>query len=193
MKLDANSRLALKLAAGALAMFGFGYALVPMYEVFCEATGLRGTTGQITDAEAERTQLDPNRVVKVRFDANVNENLPWKFAPLQQEIEVHPGQLTEAFYVAENTAPVAIVGQAVPSIVPAKGSPYFNKTECFCFTQQTLAAGERRKMPIRFVVDPDLPDDVRSMVLSYTFFAAPGSVAHAALTTGEKADAKQGS
>ena len=139
--------------------------------------------------QAQKTRIDGERVITVRFDANVNEDLPWRFAPMQQEIRVHPGETVEARYFAENDGTTTIVGQAVPTIVPTKGSPYFNKTECFCFTQQTLAAGERRVMPVRFVVDPDLPEDVHSMVLSYTFFAAPGSVANAAST----ADDKQGS
>src|SRR5690606_2154109 len=108
------------------------------------------------------------------FDSNVNPSLPWKFAPAQTSMTVHPGQLMEAVYYAENTADRPVVGRAVPSVAPAKAAPYFNKTECFCFTEQVLAAGERREMPVRFVVDPDLPPGVTTLTLSYTFFEAPG-------------------
>lgn len=180
MRADANTRLALKLAAGAVAMFGFGYALVPLYEVFCEITGLNGKTGVISAAEAEATRVDTARVVTVEFDTNVNGGLPWRFGAEQRSVQVHPGAVAAAFFYAENLSRRPIVGQAVPSVAPAKASPYFNKTECFCFTQQTLAPGERREMPVRFIVDPDLPEGVTTLTLSYTFFEAPGTFANEA-------------
>ncbi|MBI1731734.1 MAG: cytochrome c oxidase assembly protein [Gammaproteobacteria bacterium] len=170
----ANRRLALKLAGIALGMFGFGYALVPFYELVCEYTGLGGRTGVISEADAAAEGVDPDRRVNVEFDTNVNGTLPWKFASVQRRISVHPGALTEVNFVAQNTSTRQIVGQAVPSVTPAKAAPYFNKTECFCFTQQTLAPGERREMPVRFVVGPDLPAGVSTVTLSYTFFEAPG-------------------
>lgn len=176
MRVDANTRLALKLAGAALAMFGFGYALVPLYSVFCELTGLNGKTGQISAAEAAALTTDAKRIVTVEFDTNVNGALPWAFRPLQRRVQVHPGEMGEALFAAENVSDRTVVGQAVPSVAPAKAAVYFNKTECFCFTQQMLAPGERREMPVRFIVDPRLPADVTTLVLSYTFFEAPGTV-----------------
>jgi cytochrome c oxidase assembly protein subunit 11 len=172
MTLDRNSTLALKLGATAVAMFGFGYALVPLYDVFCEITGLNGKTGVISAAEAAGV-VDSTRKVTVEFDSNVNGALPWRFGPMQKKVQVHPGQLTEVLYFAENTSDRPVVGQAVPSVAPTPASLYFNKTECFCFTQQTLAPGERRVMPVRFIVDPQMPGKYTTLTLSYTFFQAP--------------------
>ncbi len=180
MNKEANQRLALRLAGMAVGMFGFGYALVPFYEVMCEYTGLGGKTGIVSAAEAAALPVDQAREVVVEFDTNINGTLPWNFTSLQRRITVHPGQLTEVYFVAENSAARTVVGQAVPTVAPAKAAPYFNKTECFCFTQQTLAPGERRKMPVRFVVGADLPPGVTTVTLSYTFFEAPGAVAEAA-------------
>jgi cytochrome c oxidase assembly protein subunit 11 len=176
MTLDRNSTLALKLGATALAMFGFGYALVPLYDVFCEITGLNGKTGVATAAEVA-AGVDARRLVTVELDSNVNPALPWKFGPLQKKVQVHPGQIMEVQYFAENTSDRPVVGQAVPSVAPTPASVYFNKTECFCFTQQTLAPGERRVMPVRFIVDPDMPAKYTTLTLSYTFFAAPDQTA----------------
>lgn len=173
MRLDANARTALKLGGCALAMFGFGYALVPMYKIVCDVTGLNGRTGEISAAQAAAITPDPGRTVTVEFDTNVNGTLPWAFEPLQHSIQVHPGQLGSALFVAENDSDRTVVGQAVPNVAPAKASPYFNKTECFCFTQQTLAPRERREMPVRFVVDPQIPREVNTLTLSYTFFEVP--------------------
>ena len=183
MSEQANQRLALKLAGVAVGMFGFGYALVPLYEVVCEYTGLGGRTGIITVGEVAAQGVDQGRQVVVEFDTNINGALPWSFAAMQRQVTVHPGAITEVYFVAENTAKRTVVGQAVPSVAPAKAAPYFNKTECFCFTQQTLAPGERREMPVRFVIGPDLPPGVNTVTLSYTFFEAPGAVAEAAPTT----------
>lgn len=173
MRFDANTRTALRLGGCVLVMFGFGYALVPIYDVFCDITGLNGKTGELSAAEAAAITPEPGRTVTVEFDTNVNGQLPWAFRPLQQSVQVYPGQLGSAMFVAQNDSGRTVVGQAVPSVAPAKASPYFNKTECFCFTQQTLAPGERREMPIRFVVDPQIPRDVRTLTLSYTFFEVP--------------------
>jgi cytochrome c oxidase assembly protein subunit 11 len=176
MTLDRNSTLALKLGATAVAMFGFGYALVPLYDVFCEITGLNGKTGVVSEAQAAGT-VDTERLVTVEFDSNVNPALPWKFGPMQKKVQVHPGEIKEVLYFAENTSDHAVVGQAVPSVAPSPASLYFNKTECFCFTQQTLAPGERRVMPVRFIVDPQMPGKYTTLTLSYTFFAAPDQTA----------------
>jgi cytochrome c oxidase assembly protein subunit 11 len=187
MTQDPNKRLALKLLAVTILMFGFGYALVPMYDVFCEAVGLNGRTGRIAEADVSG-EADLDRTITVTFDSNVNPSLPWKFAPAQRSMKVHPGRLMEAVYYAENTADRPVVGRAVPSVAPAKAAAYFNKTECFCFTEQVLAAGERREMPVRFIVDPDIPAGVTTLTLSYTFFEAPGN--HDAATAAAEPEGK---
>lgn len=165
-----NRKLVGRLGLVVLAMFGFGFALVPLYDVFCDITGLNGKTGRI-DVEAALTQeVDTDREVTVEFLVSVNSELPWEIKPMVRRVKVHPGEVTEVKYSARNKTGMMVVGQAVPSLVPGLASKYFNKTECFCFTRQTLAAGEYMEMPLRFVVDPGLPKDVKSVALSYTFF-----------------------
>ncbi|HEY5790744.1 MAG TPA: cytochrome c oxidase assembly protein [Gammaproteobacteria bacterium] len=171
----ANRRLGKRLLLVTLAMFGFGYALVPLYDVFCDITGLNGKTGRIDAASVPAAAVDRTRVINVEFVANVNGNLPWLFAPQTRRMTVHPGERRLIHYVVENPTAQPIVAQAVPSVAPTVASRYFDKTECFCFTRQTLAAGERREMPAVFVIDPDLPSEVGTVTLSYTFFAAPGT------------------
>ncbi len=166
----ANRRIVSRLGLVVLAMFGFGFALVPLYDVFCDVTGLNGKTGQIGIEEALSGQVDESREVTVEFVASVNSDLPWEIRPMVRRVRVHPGEVTEVKYSARNTTGETVTGQAVPSLVPGLASKYFNKTECFCFTQQTLEAGEYREMPLRFIVDPELPGDVNSVALSYTFF-----------------------
>lgn len=161
---------ALKLAAFAVAMFGFGYLMVPLYDVFCDITGINGKTGEITLIEATASVVDLERSISVEFDTNVNSELPWKFKALKYKISVHPGEVAEAVFFAENQSDKAVVGQAVPSVAPSQASLYFNKTECFCFDQQTLEPGERKEMVVRFVVDPQLPKKITTLTLSYTFF-----------------------
>ena len=157
-----------KMAGVALAAFGFAFALVPLYRIACEKVfGVRLEQGPQAAVEHEAKQ---ERWVTVQFDGGVNSKLPWQFAPEQQSMRVQVGRQYEALYFARNTADRAIVGSAVPSVAPARASGYFNKTECFCFTAQTLAAGEARDMPVRFIVDPALPAEVKTITLSYTFF-----------------------
>lgn len=175
MSIDANKRLALKLAIIAVLMFGFGYALVPLYNVFCKANGINGRTGMISAAQAAREQEVIDRVVTVKFDTNVSDKLPWKFKPMQLRIKVHPGVISEAMFYVENLSSDTIVGQAVPSVVPNRAASYFNKTECFCFTQQTLGPKEHRSMPVRFIIDAGLPQGYSTLTLSYTFFRAPAA------------------
>jgi cytochrome c oxidase assembly protein subunit 11 len=151
-------------------MFGFGFALVPLYDVFCKVTGLNGKTGRIAAEEALSKVVDKERVVIVEFVATVNSDLPWEFHPMVRRVNVHPGEVTEVKYYARNQTDEVVVGQAIPSLAPGEAAKYFNKTECFCFTQQTLGPGEGREMPIRFVVDPGLPKEVGSVALSYTFY-----------------------
>lgn len=158
-------------------MFGFGYLLVPLYNVFCDITGLNGKTGRLAEAEAvSRYQPDLNRTVMVQFVVNNNGGMPWDVAPQVAEMKVHPGQIYETTFTARNGSSRAMSGQAVPSIAPGQANRYFNKTECFCFTKQDLAAGETKAMPLRFIVDPALPTRIKTLSLAYTFFDVTGQV-----------------
>ena len=165
----ANRRAAGRLGIVVLAMFGFGFALVPLYNVFCELTGLNGKTG-VVEASALNDAVDETRLVTVEFTGSVNSRLPWEFAPVDYKMQVHPGKVYEAAFVARNLGAMAKVGQAVPSVSPSEASRYFDKTECFCFTEQRFEAGETRELPLRFVVDTDLPAEITTVTLSYTFF-----------------------
>lgn len=171
----ANRRMLKKLLVVALGMFGFGFALVPFYEKICEVAGLRTLwqPGQV-EAAAANTQVDLTRTVTVEFDSNVRM-LPWTFKPMASSVEIHPGELTQMVYEVRNTLAEPVTGQAVPSYGPRHAVQYFRKLECFCFTQQTLAAGEVRQMPVVFVIDPDLPKDINTITLSYTFFRVDGA------------------
>lgn len=166
----ANRRVGLKLAGVALGMFVFGYALVPLYDVFCDVTGLNGKTGR-AEAMVKET-VDESRWVTVEFTGNSMSGLPWEFRALQHSMRVHPGEVAVAYYEVRNTAAETIVGQAVPSVAPNKAATHFKKIECFCFSQQQLAANEYKKMPVRFVVSTDLPKEVGTVTLSYAFFNA---------------------
>lgn len=156
-----------KLVIVALGMFGFGFALVPFYYKICEVTGINSGDEQ---SLVKNTQVDTSRWVTIEFDANTNEGLPWQFKTTQRSVRVHPGQLVQVEYEVANHSDHAIVGQAVPSYGPARAGAYFKKIECFCFTPQTLAAGERRQMPVLFVLDPSIDKDLHTVTLSYTFF-----------------------
>jgi cytochrome c oxidase assembly protein subunit 11 len=172
MSLGTQNRSVLRHAALAcVAAFAFAFALVPIYEIACEKLfGIkmeRTPTGQQVVAGYT---VDESREVVVEFDTTVNSKLPWSFRAERQRMTVHPGQLHEAIFYARNEADNAIVGNAVPSVAPSSASIFFNKTECFCFTEQLLAPGEERAMPVRFVVDPALPAGVQTLTLSYTFY-----------------------
>ena len=164
-----NSAGMLKLIGVSLAAFAFTFSLVPLYRIACEKVfGIRLEQGP---GEARAAAPSANaRTVTVQFDGGVNSKLPWAFEPEQLTMQVVPGELNEAKYFARNDSVRAVVGSAVPSVAPARASGYFTKTECFCFTAQTLQAGESRDMPVRFIVDPNLPADVKTITLSYTFF-----------------------
>ncbi len=170
---NAPQKTVLKLSLVVVFMFGFGYALVPLYDVFCEVTGLNGKTGRLSAQSAQALTVDPQRTLTVEFLATVNQGLPWTFKPLQKKMTVHTGQVYTAYYLAKNHSADSVTAQAVPSVAPNSAGTFFNKTECFCFTQQTLAAGEQREMPVRFVVDPLLPANISTLTLSYTFFNSP--------------------
>ncbi len=159
-----------KMLLVALGAFGFSFALVPLYRIACEKVfGIR-LAQEASDARAAVPPAGKERWVTVQFDGGVNSALPWEFRPHQPSMKVQPGKQYETTYYARNTSRRAIVGSAVPSVAPARGSKYFNKTECFCFTAQKLEAGEARDMPVRFIVDPALPKDVNTLTLSYAFF-----------------------
>jgi cytochrome c oxidase assembly protein subunit 11 len=165
-----NRRLSLRLAVVAVAMFGFGFALVPFYQQICAALGI-GNLGQ-PDAVVN-SQVDLSREVVIELDAN-SHDMPWRFKPLVSHLRVHPGEVATVEYEVVNVRGAPVTGQAVPSYGPQRAGEYFRKMECFCFTQQTLAAGETRRMPVTFVVDPRLPKDVNTIALSYTFFEVAG-------------------
>jgi cytochrome c oxidase assembly protein subunit 11 len=162
-----NAKMLAKLVVVTLGMFGFGFALVPFYYKICEVTGVNSGVEQ---SLVKNSQVDSSRWVTLEFDANTNEALPWRFKPLQRSLRVHPGQLIQVEYEVSNTSDRSIVGQAVPSYGPARAAEFFKKIECFCFTPQTLAAGETRRMPVLFVLDPTMDKDVHTVTLSYTFF-----------------------
>jgi cytochrome c oxidase assembly protein subunit 11 len=169
-----------KLCVITLGMFGFGYALVPIYNAICEMTGInilalaeREVPGQRATLPAN-TQVDRSRTVTVEFDVNVRG--PWHFKPAVRTMEVHPGELTTVMYEFQNIQNRTMAAQAIPSYAPKQSAAHFNKMECFCFTQYTLAAGEKKEWPVAFVIDPRLPKDVTTITLSYTFFEVGGKV-----------------
>lgn len=166
-----NRRMLGRLSVVALVMFGFGFAMVPIYDRICAALGVNSLVQ--AEPEARNTQVDLTRRVTVELDANAHD-LPWRFRPLVNHLSVHPGELMTIEYEIVNVRDRAVTGQAVPSYGPINAGQYFKKVECFCFTQQTLAAGESRRMPVTFVVDPSLPKDVNTITLSYTFFEVAG-------------------
>lgn len=165
-----NKRLARRLAFVALAMFGFGFALVPFYNQICAALGVNSIGEK---SEPLNSQVDATRTVTIELDSNTYD-LPWRFRPLVNYVTVHPGELTTVEYEVVNVRGAPVTGQAVPSYGPQHAGAYFHKLDCFCFTQQTLAAGETRRMPVTFVVDPKLPRDINSIAVSYTFFEVAG-------------------
>jgi cytochrome c oxidase assembly protein subunit 11 len=168
---DSSSGVLKRAVLVSLLAFGFCFALVPLYRLTCEHVfGIKLEQGPIGAAQAQAMQVDEARWVTVQFVANVNSKLPWNFAPEATSVKVHPGAVNEAWFDANNTSGRTIVGNAVPSIAPNIASLYFNKTECFCFTEQLLKANEARRMPVRFIVDPKLPKHIDTLTLSYTFY-----------------------
>lgn len=149
--------------------FAFCFAMIPLYRIYCEITGANGKTGRIAMAAAG--EIDASREVTVQFVSQVNSSLDWEFRPLKEAVRVHPGAVQEALFVVRNNGLTPVVGKAVPSVAPNDASLYFNKTECFCFTEQLLAPGQSMELPVRFVVDPALPGEITLLTLSYTFYA----------------------
>lgn len=178
--LHASNRTILrKLIVVSVLMFGFGWALIPLYRSICEITGINVSTTRDADAKraAGNTQVDTSRTVVVEFDAN--KQGAWRFKPHKNYVEVHPGELVQVQYDLVNLENRPMAGQAIPSYAPMHAAQYLKKLECFCFQQQILAAGETRQFPVLFFVDPRLPDDVKTITLSYTFFEVAGAVAAA--------------
>ena len=173
-----NARMLGKLGVIVLAMFGFGYALVPIYKAICEMTGINILAlgdKQIPGATPKlpaNTQIDVSRSITVEFDANSRG--PWLFKPAQNSVKVHPGELMTVMYEFQNTQNRTMSAQAIPSYAPAVAGAHFNKLECFCFQQYTLAPGEKKQWPVAFVIDPKLSKDVQTITLSYTFFEVGG-------------------
>ena len=173
-----NTKMLGKLGVIVLAMFGFGYGLVPIYKAICEMTGINVLAlgdKRIPGASPKlpaNTQVDLSRTITVEFDANARG--PWLFKPAQNTVKVHPGELTTVMYEFQNTQNRTMSAQAIPSYAPAQSGAHFNKLECFCFQQYTLAPGEKKQWPVAFVIDPKLAKEVSTITLSYTFFEVGG-------------------
>ncbi|UCX06297.1 cytochrome c oxidase assembly protein [Shewanella glacialimarina] len=164
-----NRKLLTMLILGAVGMFGFGFALVPLYDVLCDALGINGKP-QSTASTYQAVIVDKSRTVTIEFVAQVQSDMSWEFKPQVNRITVHPGELTHAKFYARNLSTKDTVGQAIPSVSPGQGAAYFNKTECFCFNQQPLAASASAELPLVFYVDPDLPESIHTLTLSYTLY-----------------------
>ncbi|MBT1445200.1 cytochrome c oxidase assembly protein [Shewanella sp. JM162201] len=164
-----HRKLIIGLGLGCVAMFGFGFALVPLYDVLCEKLGINGKT-RSEAASYSKVEVDEARTVEVEFIAQVQPGMPWEFGPVVKRMQVHPGQLVRTEFRATNHSAKRIVGQAIPSVSPGQGAAYFNKTECFCFNQQVLAGQDSASLPLIFFVDPDLPASIGTLTLSYTLY-----------------------
>ena len=176
----ANAAMVGKLALITVLMFGFGYAMVPMYRHICAALGINVLSlgdRQIPGATSSvqpNTQVDRSRTITIEFDANARG--PWDFKPAVRSVQVHPGELMTVMYEFRNRQPRAMAAQAIPSYAPKQATSHFNKMECFCFAEHTLKPGESKQWPVTFVIDPKLPKDVATITLSYTFFEVGGKV-----------------
>ena len=170
-----------KLCFVALLMFGFGYAMIPIYKKICEITGVNLITPKNNNAAAQakvaNTQIDTSRLITVEFDANARG--PWRFRPTMNSVQVHPGQMTQIMYEVVNQQARPMVAQAIPSYAPQQADQFFKKIDCFCFKQQTLAANQAKQMPVTFYIDPKLPAQIKTITLSYTFFEVEGAKAQA--------------
>lgn len=166
-----NKRTTLLLAGLVVLMFGFGFAMVPLYDLLCQVTGTQSIAlrTEMGKRIIETESVDESRLITVKFDTSVNPNLPWDFSAGTRSLKVHPGKLYAVNFLANNRSSSSVTGQAIPSVAPWQATPYFSKLECFCFTRQTLEGNERVEMPLRFMVSPDLPAEIRSLTLSYSF------------------------
>ncbi len=169
MAANSTQKITWRLLFTVVGMFIFAvFIMPPIYDVFCEITGLNGKTGE--QYKAISAEVDKNRKIKVQFLATNNESMPWRFEPMQSEIYVHPGEEVEIKYFAKNPTDKNMIAQAVPSVIPFKAAEYFHKTECFCFNNQPLKSGESAEMALRFIVDLDVAKSVNTITLSYTLF-----------------------
>lgn len=178
-----NTKLVIKLVAIVFGMFGFGFALVPLYDVFCDLTGINGKTSN-TAAVYESVVVDESRTITVEFITRTNTGMPWEFKAQTRRIDLHPGEMGQVDFFVRNPASRDIVGQAVPSVSPGPAAIYLNKTECFCFNHQPLAAGEEALMPMKFYVDPQLPKDIKFFTVQYTLYDVTSSVEEVAMNQG---------
>lgn len=161
--------MAMRLLLFAVVMFGFGFfALPPLYDVFCEITGFGGRTN--STAQAAREAPDTSRTIRVEFMTTVNNYAPWEFAADADSMRVYPGKMYYATFTARNLTDRELIGQAVPSVAPVTATEHFRKIECFCFSSQEFAGHEERSLPLQFIVDPELPEYIDTITLSYTFF-----------------------
>lgn len=174
-----HAKLVLKLCGVVLGMFAFGFALVPLYDVFCDITGINGKTND-TAATYSQTEIDTGREIIVEFMTRTNHQLSWEFEPVTRRVVVHPGELHQVEFVIRNPESRNVIAQAVPSVSPGQAALYLNKTECFCFEQQPLMAGQRAVMPMQFYVDPDLPEDIEVFTLNYTLYDVTGTASDSA-------------
>ena len=185
---DKLARTALKLLSLTLLMFGFGFALVPLYDMLCEITGLNGKTGEQYTATQEM-QIDKDRIVTIQFITTNNTHMPWEFKPAISTMKVLPGTTNVTKFSVFNPSNRTIVAQAVPSITPFRAAKYLHKTECFCFEQQELASGESLNMPLRFIIDKSLPEEIHTLTLSYTLYdvteRVPGALAASRLAAAD--------
>jgi cytochrome c oxidase assembly protein subunit 11 len=172
-----------KLLVVSCVMFGFGFAMVPFYKKFCEVTGINNVAKADT---VSNTQIDAARWLTMEFDANVRGDLPWTFAPVEKSIRFHPGELVQVSFEVRNNSGLPVTGQAIPSWGPQVTGHHLKKLDCFCFKQQTLQPGEVRRMPVVFVIEKSLPEDVKYVTMSYTFFAVEGRAAGAAVKSGNE-------
>lgn len=164
-----NSRLVIKLAAIAVAMFGFGYLLVPLYDVFCDITGINGKTDTVAATDLNFA-VRKDREITMEFVTSLNEETPLLFKSEIKKLRIHPGEYHTVNFFAENKTGKVLVARAIPSITPGPAAKFLKKTECFCFSEQTFQPGESKTMPVRFVIDPELPEHYKTVTLSYTFF-----------------------
>ena len=172
IRLSANPTIdtVFKLVTVAVAMFAFVFVvMVPLYDVLCDALGINGKTSGEAYTAVE-AKVDESRTITVQFMATNNEGMPWEFGPSVTAMKVHPGAVNDTVYLARNPLPEAMVAQAVPSVSPARAAEYFHKTECFCFNHQPLDGQSTAEMPLQFIIDQDLPKDIRTITLSYTIF-----------------------
>ena len=172
-RIQLNKKMLGKLVVLAVLMFGFGYALVPMYKQLCEVLGINVLTQDGMASRPENTQVDKTRKITIELDGNAQG--PWRFRPTTRSIEVHPGELATVMYEVVNTQARTIKAQAIPSYAPQSATPHFMKVECFCFKEQTMGPNEARQMPVVFFIDPKLPREVKTITLSYTFFEIAGA------------------